>query len=414
MSAEPGVRVTSEIGRLRRVICHEPGPELEVVTPDNRADYLFDDLLDREQAAYEHRRFTTILERFARVEEVSDLLRHVLAVPEAREFMVRHAEEPFREWAVGAETDDLARLFVEGKRADAPRGEESLAELVNEAGYLLPPLPNLFFTRDCAAVIGERVVIAAMAHEVRWTEELIMRGLFDFHPLLVNAGLLYDGTEERRMNTSIEGGDIHVLRRDLLLLGLSERTTAAGIDALARRLFQATEIEDLLVVLLPPHRTSIHLDMVFTMIDRGLCCVFPPYFIGPTRLPVMHVSRAREEVREMPNLFTALATVGLPLEPIYCGGERRTMQEREQWGSGCNMVAVAPGQLIAYDRNDHTLRALEREGGFRIVEAVDFLTGDTYLEDDDRFVITVEGSELVRGGGGPRCMTLPVLREELA
>lgn len=116
----------------------------------------------------------------------------------------------------------------------------------------------------------------------------------------------------------------------------------------------------------------------------------------------------------MPNLFTALATVGLPLEPIYCGGERRTMQEREQWGSGCNMVAVAPGQLIAYDRNDHTLRALEREGGFRIVEAVDFLTGDTYLEDDDRFVITVEGSELVRGGGGPRCMTLPVLREELA
>ncbi len=404
--------VTSEIGRLRRVLCHQPGPELEVVTPGNRADYLFDDLLDMEQASWEHRRFTTILERFAEVTEVSDLLQDVLDIPEARDFLVRHAEEPFREWAVGAEAEELVRLFIEGRPAEGGGGEESLAELVNEAGYLLPPLPNLFFTRDSAAVIGDRVLIAAMAHEVRWTEELIMRTLYTFHPLLRNKGILYDGTEERRMNTSIEGGDVHVLRRDLLLLGLSERTTAAGIDTLARRTFQSTEVQDMLVVLLPPHRTSIHLDMVFTVIDRGLCCVFPPYFIGPTRLPVMHVSQSRHEVREMPNLFTALATVGMPLEPIYCGGERRTMQEREQWGSGCNMVAVGPGQLIAYDRNDHTLRALETEGGFRVLEAVDFLTGDKTVEEDGRFVISIKGSELVRGGGGPRCMTQPVWRDD--
>lgn len=408
------VGVTSEISRLRRVLCHAPGPELTVVTPDNRADFLFDDLLDLESAAREHGRFQAVLERFSEVRDVVDLLTDVLGIPEARAYLLRHAETGLREWAAEAEAEELARLFVEGKEEIERRTGERLSALVNEAGYVLPPLPNLFFTRDAAAVIGERVMIAAMKHEVRWTEELIMRALFEFHPLLRNEGEVYDGTLERRMNTSIEGGDLHVLRRDLLLLGLSERTTGAGIDALLGTLFERTTVTDALVVLLPPHRSSIHLDMIFAMIDRELCCVFPPYFVGPTRLPVLHVSARKGEVREMPNLFTALATLDLPLEPIYCGGERRTIQEREQWGSGCNMVAVAPGQLIAYDRNEHTLRALERDGGFAIVQAVDFLTGDVAPDEDGRFVIAIEGSELVRGGGGPRCMTMPVLREELS
>lgn len=408
------VRITTEIGRLRRVLSHAPGPELTVVTPDNRSDFLFDDLLDAERAEREHGRFRTVLERFAEICEVADLLEEVLSVPEAREYLLGHAEGGFREWAADAGADELARLFIQGKEEDARRGEaENLAALVNEVGYLLPPLPNLFFTRDAAAVVGQRVLISAMRHEVRWSEELIMRALFSFHPRLANQGLLYDGTLERRMNISIEGGDVHVLRRDLLLLGMSERTTAAGIDAVTRGLFDATEVMEILVVILPAHRTSIHLDMIFTMVDRELCCVFPPYFAGPTRLPVLHVSAAKEEIREMPNLFTALTTLGIPLEPIFCGGERRTMQEREQWGSGCNMVAVAPGQVIAYERNEHTLGALEREAGFEIVSAVDFLTSDVVPAGDARFAITVEGSELVRGGGGPRCMTLPVQRDEL-
>ena len=403
------VGVTSEVGRLRSVICHAPGPELAIVTPGNREDYLFDDILDLELARQEHYVFTSILSRFTTVLEVADLLREALAVPEGREELLRAAGEAIRERAAGASVDEVVSLFIEGEEHTGG----ALAHLVNESGYSLPPLPNLLFTRDSAAVVGERVVIASMRHDVRWTEELLARVLFGHHPELANRGFLYDGAAERRLNVHLEGGDIHVLRRDLVLVGLSERTSAAGIDLLARLLFDAGEVRDVVVVLLPSHRSAIHLDMVWTQLDREICCVFPPFFLGPTRRPVVHLSRDSDGVRESDGLFTLLRELDAPMEPLFCGGPRRHMQEREQWGSGCNFVAVAPGQVLAYGRNEHTLRALEVGGGFRLIEATDFLSGDAALAPEERVAIAFEGSELVRGGGGPRCMTMPIRRDDL-
>lgn len=407
--APAGVKVTSEIGALERVICHTPGPELQAVTPDNRRDYLFNDLLDLELARREHRRFVAILERFADVLQLADLLEDVLGIPEARDHLLGRAGDGLPRGAREMESAELARLFVEGEESSAGG---SLARLVNEKGYVLPPLPNLFFPRDPVAVVGERITVASMQHAVRWTEVLIASALFRFHPLLESAGCLYDGTRERRLNTSLEGGDVHVLRRDLLLMGMSERTSAAGIDALREAAFGTGEIRDLLVVILPAHRTSIHLDMIFTMIDREMCCVFAPYFVGPTRLPVLHLSRGREGIVEVEDLFTALEHVDLPLEPVFCGGERRLTQEREQWASACNLLSLAPGLLVAYDRNENTLEALRSEAGFRLVAAGDLLAGGRGPETEGRTVVTFRGSELVRGGGGPRCMTLPVRRAE--
>ncbi len=408
---QSGVRITSEIGELEAVLCHTPGPELGVVTPANRVNYLFNDLLDLEKAAREHSRMRAILERFADVHEIADLLEETLRVPEARRYLLEHRPDAAGEHSPDLSAEEWVRVFIEGEESSGG----TLASLLNEAGYTLPPLPNLFFLRDPGAVIGERAVVAAMQHEVRWTEEVILRALFTHHPLLDNEGILYDGAEEGRVNASLEGGDVHVLREDLVVVGVSERTSAAGIDSLRRALFRETGVTDLLAVLMPRHRTSIHLDMIFTMVDRELCCAYAPYFRGPRRLPALHMRASEDGVREKDDLLEALSDVGMDLEPVYCGGRERTVQEREQWASGCNLFAVAPGTVLAYDRNEHTLRALEEQGGFRVVEGVDFLTGDEEIDDgDERVAITFEGSELVRGGGGPRCMTLPIRRKPVS
>jgi len=406
------VHVTSEIGALRTVLVHSPGNELLAVTPSTRADFLYDDIVDADLAKREHRRFVQVLERFCDVLHVRELLAEVLEDSTVRELIIRETLDVVPLEPLALELRELppaavVNLLIEGKEEEPG----PLSRTLNESSYSLPPLPNLFFTRDAAMAINQNMMIGSMRFHARWTEELIMKALFTSHPKLANKGILYDGSIERRLNHTLEGGDVHPLREDVLLIGFSERSSPAGIDSLATLLFEQTEVTNLVVVVMPREETAIHLDMIFTHVDRELCVVYPPHFIGPYRVPILLWQKGQSRMKEQADLFTALKNCGLPMEPILCGGSKRIVQDREQWASGCNFTALRPGVITSYARNETTLRELEKTG-FKMISASDFLSKDAAIPAQHRAAITFEGGELVRGGGGPHCMTCPITRDD--
>jgi len=407
------IHVSSEIGPLRAVLVHEPGNEVLAVTPGTRRDFLYDDIIELDTARTEHRSMVAVLQRFAEVYEVGDLLRHIAESEDARKLLAAQTEHiayagNVSKLLADRPADDLVTMLIQG--AEDVAGP--IARTLNQGGYALPPLPNLFFTRDVGIVIGSHAVIGSMRHEARWSEELLIKALFACHPVLENDGVIYDGSEERRLGYTLEGGDVHPVREDLLIVGFSDRTSAMALDHLCDIAMARCGISDVIVVVMPGEPTAVHLDMLFTQIDHGSCVASPPQFIGPQRLAVLHRRKGKAGVREMPDFFAALKEVDFALEPILCGGSNRALQEREQWASGCNLLALRPGLALAYKRNEATLGELEK-AGFRIVGFEDFLSGDDQVNDEERTILTIRGSELVRGGGGPRCMSLPLLRDAL-
>ncbi len=418
MAKKFDINVGSEIGRLTGVLLHDPGPEVANMTPETAERALYSDILNLEVARQEYRQLRDVLASRARIFQVRELLTEILGNSRVCGGLVRRICEAERvadvaEELVDLPSDDLAKLLIEG----VPLIKDNLSRYLSRDRYSLPPLHNFFFTRDSAVIIRDKVLVSRMANLVRGRETRIVEAIFDYHPIFnartVNPARLGAAGAE----VTIEGGDILVASPEILIIGIGARTTARAVDFLIERIKEQGYKQHILVQELPHTPESfIHLDMVFTFLDQDCCMVYEPVILQTHHFDTVHIEIDGGRVvaiTEEDNLPAALRKLGMDMKTVACGGKQdRWVQEREQWHSGANFFALGPGQVIGYGRNQNTIEELGN-AGFEIIGAGDLLKDGKNLDEMGRCVVTIDGSELARGGGGCRCMTMPLGREEI-
>jgi arginine deiminase len=419
------LNVRSEIGELEGVILHTPGSEVENMTPENAERALYSDILNLAVAREEYKQLSGVLGEIAQTYQVKDLLANVLKNDKAKEAIIDKIciMEPqvgikgntycIKDYLLDQDPVELAKLLIEG----VPLKRDNLTKFLSKERYAMRPLHNFFFTRDASMSVLDEVLIGKMANGVRDRESLIMQAIFDYTPGFKTKTVNPIDNPLMDSNCMIEGGDVLIARDDILVIGNGTRTTTQGIDFILAQLLSQKEKKQrhILVQELPSQPESfIHLDMVFTLLDVDKCMVYEPLIMRPNKYQTVHITIQNGKVldiRRENNLLEALKKLGMDLKPIYCGGNGDPWnQEREQWHSGANFFAVGPGKVVGYGRNIHTMEAMNKNG-FEILRAKDIIRHKVELSDYEKYVITIEGSELPRGGGGARCMTMPVRRK---
>jgi len=397
--------VDSEVGALRRALVHRPGRELERLTPRNREALLFDDLPWVERAQDEHDAFCDVLRREGvELFDVQALLGRALDDPEARELVVGATlgglgpalTIPLREWLSGLPGDELAAWCIGGiDYEDLPFHTTALAaQAAQGSDFVVAPLPNSYFARDPSTWVGGGVVLSAMATAARGREAVHHEAIYRHHPRFrTEAPEVW--AEEVAGTATIEGGDLIVLGDGRLLMGCGDRTRAGTVESLAAELFSAGVLTEVLAVMLPHRTPALHLDAVLAQVDVDAFVVYAD-LVASLPCFALHPGRGPGAVKVTPvrDVFGAISrAVGVDFLRLFDTGDDALSSEREQASHGSNVLAVAPGRVIAYERNVRTISRL-REGGIDVFE--------------------IAGSELGRGRGGPRCMCCPLERTRMS
>ena len=411
MMIEHPIHVNSEIGKLKTVLLKRPGKEVENITPYIMERLLFDDIPYLPIIQKEHDYFANTLENFGvevlylenlvaeSIEAGDNKAGFVTEMLDESDIKSHYVGEALFEYLMAKETKDMVETIMAGVRVeelDLPNNTlYDLASGDDKYPFYMDPMPNLYFTRDPAASIGNGLTINRMTFEARRRESLFMENVIRYHPRFANKGV--NIWLNRDFPFHIEGGDELVLTSDTIAVGISQRTTAQAIEALAKNLFKNSQFKRVLAIKIPNNRAMMHLDTVFTMIDKDKFTIHPgiqsnggqvdTYILTPgdnDTVEITHRTDLQQILKEVLNVSELLL--------LPCGGGDPIVAPREQWNDGSNTLAVAPNEVVTYNRN-YVSNELLRRHGVRVHEVI--------------------SSELSRGRGGPRCMSMPLVREDL-
>ncbi|OKL49828.1 hypothetical protein BSR29_02475 [Boudabousia liubingyangii] len=411
-------QVASEVGRLKTVIVHRPGKEFTRLSPSNKEDLLFDDVLWLNRARQEHDRFVgAMAANGVRVLHFEQLLGEALENPEGRDFILEHSFAPafvdpeilvpFRDYASELSGADLAELLIAGvteSEYEELVGQKLPERVASRGGMVLPCLPNHLFARDASAWAYGGVSVNLMRMPARRRESINLHTLYTYHPEFAGQDFKRwdteaflaqpDNPEFSDLEHSIEGGDICIIGNGAVMVGVSERTGLDGVRNLARSLFNQGAAKTVIALKLPISRAFMHLDTVMTMADEGTFLAYQ----GLGKVPSITMrpganGQLEETTDDGPGMYDVIAkALGLDAIKVLVNEVDPLTAERDQWNDACNLLALAPGKVLAYERNEQA---------------------NAYLESQGIEVIAVPGAELGRGRGGPRCMSCPVDREAL-
>ncbi|MDY0211178.1 MAG: arginine deiminase [Acholeplasma sp.] len=400
-----GLNVASEIGVLKRVLLHRPGLELEHLTPKWLNQLLFDDIPWLKKAQEEHDEFKALLEKEGiEVVYLEDLVAESLINRKVVDSFVDqfisesaihnpHAIKRLKTYLLSLDKKSMVKEMMSGIPKSKLKGKRaySLKERIEEYPFFTDPMPNLYFTRDPFSIILDGVSIHKMYSNVRNRETIFGEYIFKYHPDYQSAPKYYDRNEP----SSLEGGDILVLNHETIAIGISERTDPDAIETLANRLFTNTDIKTIVAIDMPKKRAFMHLDTVLTQVDH---CKFVVHhdFLGKkdifiiTQGSKINTLKIEKKTETIKRVFSRVLKNAITMLP--CGGDDPIASDREQWNDGANTLAIAPGVVIVYERNTISNKLLV-ENGIKI--------------------IPIKASELSRGRGGPRCMSMPLIRASL-